>query len=99
MDFACFRRTCKIAFSLPCQANTQKDTDIAVREKSLREREQAVARAKEAIDDQVPEKLVQERAKIVADEARKAKLALATSKRFSNCERTSWWKPRRPGPI
>jgi hypothetical protein len=56
----------------------QKDTDIAVREKSLREREQAVAKAKEAIDDQVAERLVQERAKIVADEARKAKLALGT---------------------
>lgn len=56
----------------------QKDTDVAAREKLLREREQAVARAKEAIDDQVAEKLVQERAKIVADEARKAKLALGT---------------------
>lgn len=56
----------------------QKDTDVAAREKLLREREQAVARAKEAIDDQVAERLVQERAKIVADEARKAKLALGT---------------------
>jgi len=57
---------------------SKKDTDIATREKALREREQAVAKAKEAIDDQVAEKLGQERGRIVAEEARKAKLALGT---------------------
>ncbi|MBE0537369.1 MAG: DUF2130 domain-containing protein [Phycisphaerae bacterium] len=56
----------------------QKDADIAQYERSLREREQALAKAREAIDDQVAEKVSQERAVIVADEARKAKLALAT---------------------
>jgi hypothetical protein len=54
----------------------QKDADIAKRETSLHEREEALAKAKEAIDDQVAEKLRQERTKIIAEEARKAKLAL-----------------------
>jgi hypothetical protein len=55
-----------------------KDTDIAKKEESLREREEAVAKAKQAIDDQVAEKLVLERAKIVTEESKKAKLALQT---------------------
>lgn len=55
-----------------------KDTDIARKEVSLREREEAVAKAKQAIDDQVAEKLVAERAKIVSEESKKAKLALQT---------------------
>ncbi len=56
----------------------QKDTDIANRELSLREREQTLSKAKETVDDQVAEKLKQERANIVAEEAKKAKRALAT---------------------
>jgi hypothetical protein len=56
----------------------QKDTDISTREIALREREKTIAKEKAAIDDQVAEKLQQERAKIVADEAKKAKLALAS---------------------
>jgi hypothetical protein len=56
----------------------KKDADIAGREESLREREEAVSKAKETIDDQVAEKLRQERAKIAAEEARKAKLTLQT---------------------
>ncbi len=56
---------------------SKKDTDIAKREASLREREEALSTAKETIDDQVAEKLRQERIKIVVEEARKAKLALA----------------------
>ncbi|MDH4085665.1 MAG: DUF2130 domain-containing protein [Nitrospira sp.] len=55
-----------------------KDTDIARKEESLREREEAVTKAKQAIDDQVAEKLVAERAKIVTEESKKAKLALQT---------------------
>jgi hypothetical protein len=55
-----------------------KDTDIAKKEKSLREREEAVSKATQAIDDQVAEKLLLERAKIVTEESRKAKLALQT---------------------
>ena len=55
----------------------QKDADIAARESTLREREAALTKAKEAIDDQVAEKLKQERTKIVAEEAKKAKLMAA----------------------
>ena len=57
---------------------SQKDTDIIQRETALREREEALSKAKETIDDQLAEKLRLERTKIAAEEARKAKLALAT---------------------
>ena len=53
-----------------------KDMAIAKKEESLREREAAVSRSKQTIDDQVAQKLLQERAKIVTEEAKKAKLAL-----------------------
>ncbi len=53
-----------------------KDSDIAKKEEVLREREEAVSKAKQAIDDQVAEKLAAERAKIVSEESKKAKLAL-----------------------
>lgn len=56
----------------------QKDTDIASRQKALQEREDALSKAKELLESQVAEKLKQERAKIVAEEAKKAKLALST---------------------
>lgn len=54
----------------------QKDADVVKREASLREQEEALSRVKESIDEEVAEKLRLERSKIVADEARKAKLAL-----------------------
>lgn len=53
---------------------TQKDADIANRENSLRQREEAVLKARGAIDEQVAHKLQEERAKIAADEAKKAKM-------------------------
>ena len=53
-----------------------KDADVAKKEASLREREEAVSKAKQTIDDQVSEKLLLERAKIVIQESKKAKLAL-----------------------
>ncbi|MGH9426296.1 MAG: DUF2130 domain-containing protein [Terriglobia bacterium] len=53
----------------------QKDADVAKREAGLREREEAVAKAQETLDDQVAEKVRQERGKIAAEEAKKAKLA------------------------
>ena len=56
----------------------QKDADAAKREAALREREEAVSKAQQAIDDQVVEKLRLERTRIVAEEAKKAKLALQT---------------------
>ncbi len=55
-----------------------KDSDIAKKEEVLRDREEAVSKAKQAIDDQVAEKLVAERAKIVSEESKKAKQALQT---------------------
>jgi hypothetical protein len=56
----------------------QKDTDIAKRETALHEQEEALSKAKETIDDQVAERLRLERSKIIAEEAKKAKLAVAT---------------------
>ena len=56
----------------------KKDGDVARREAALREREEALNREKDSIEDQVAEKLRLERAKISAEEARKAKIAMAT---------------------
>lgn len=53
-----------------------KDSDIAKKEEVLREREEAITKAKQAIDDQVAEKLVVERTRIASEESKKAKLAL-----------------------
>ena len=55
----------------------QKDADVAKREMTLRDQEIALSKAKETMDDQVIERLNQERAKIVAEEAKKAKLAIS----------------------
>lgn len=55
----------------------QKDADIVKRESTLREQEAALTKAKEAIDEQVAEKVKQERSKIAAEEAKKAKLVAA----------------------
>lgn len=55
----------------------QKDADIVKREATLREQEAALTKAKEAIDDQVAEKVKLERSKIAAEEAKKAKLVAA----------------------
>ena len=56
----------------------QKDTDIAKRESTLRVREETLAKAKDTIDEQIAEKLKQERTRIVAEEAKKAKLVAAS---------------------
>lgn len=54
----------------------QKEADAAKREAGIREREEAVARAKEQMDEQVADRVRSERGKIAAEEAKKAKLAL-----------------------
>lgn len=54
----------------------QKDADVAKREAGLREREEAIAKAKEQLEEQVAEKVRLERGKIAAEEAKKAKIAL-----------------------
>ena len=64
----------------------QKDSDFAKRETTLREREAALAKARDAIEDQVAEKLNLERAKLVADEAKKAKLLAANDLAQKNNE-------------
>jgi thiamine biosynthesis protein ThiC len=48
---------------------TQKDADMARRETTMREREAAMAMARESLDDQVAEKLKLERARIVTEES------------------------------
>jgi hypothetical protein len=58
------------------QRLTQKDADIAKREKTLHEREVSLQKQKESIDEQVQQKMQQEQVRIAAEEAKKAKLAL-----------------------
>jgi len=55
----------------------QKDAEIASQEGALRKREEALSKAKENMDLQVAKKIQSERAKIIAEEAKKAKLVLA----------------------
>jgi len=59
------------------QRLAKKDADIAKRQSALFEQEAALSKAKEAIDEEVTNKLRQERNKIAADEARKAKFTYA----------------------
>ncbi|HJU61792.1 MAG TPA: DUF2130 domain-containing protein [Candidatus Binatia bacterium] len=55
---------------------TQKDADIAKREKDLHEREALLQKQKELIDEQVAQKVQHEQIRIAAEEAKKAKLTL-----------------------
>lgn len=59
------------------QRLAQKDADAAKRDAALREREALLAKSRERFEEQVADKLKLERSKIVAEEARKARLALA----------------------
>lgn len=54
----------------------QKEADAAKREAGIREREEAIIKATEHMDEQVAERVRSERGKIAAEEAKKAKLAL-----------------------
>jgi hypothetical protein len=58
------------------QRLSQKDADISKREKLLNERAESVEKAKQNLDQQVEQKLQLERARISAEEAKKAELAL-----------------------
>jgi len=58
------------------QRLTQKDADMAKREKALHEREAVLQKQKESMDEQVAQKMQQEQARIAAEEAKKAKLAV-----------------------
>lgn len=55
----------------------QKDSDFALRERALLDREQALSKAKDGLESQIAERLKQERGKIAEEELRKAQLALA----------------------
>ncbi|MBL8024380.1 MAG: DUF2130 domain-containing protein [Elusimicrobia bacterium] len=55
----------------------EKDSATAKRETELRERENAITKAKASLDEQVAAKVKTERAKIVAEESAKARLTLA----------------------
>ena len=59
------------------QRLAQKDAAAAKRDAALREREALLAKSQERFEEQVADKLKLERSKIVAEEARKARLALA----------------------
>jgi hypothetical protein len=59
------------------QRLAKKDTDVARREEALRLREEELSKKSDAIDEEVSEKLRVERAKIAAEEAKKARQVLA----------------------
>jgi len=58
------------------QRLSQKDLDMAKRQAALNEQAASIEKAKESLDQQVAQKLQQERLKIAAEEQQKAKLAL-----------------------
>ncbi len=60
------------------QRLSQKDTDMAKREAAVIERTATLEKTKETLDQQVAQKLQQERLKIAAEEQHKAKLALGS---------------------
>ena len=59
------------------QQLAQKEAESVKRESGIREREAALVKSQEALDDQVAEKLKAERTRIAAEESKKAKLLLA----------------------
>jgi len=58
------------------QRLSQKDADVAKREKLLNERAETLDKAKRTLDQQIEQKLQLERDRIAAEEAKKAKLVL-----------------------
>ncbi len=60
------------------QKIAQKEADVANREAAIREQQAEINKAQDSIDEQVTAKLKTEREKIAAEEAKKARLILAT---------------------
>lgn len=58
------------------QRLSQKDANMTQREQALAERAQSLERVKATLDQQVAQKLQQERVRIAAEEQQRAKLAL-----------------------
>ena len=56
----------------------EKDANVAKREQLLHQQEATLQKAKETLDEQVAQKLQRERARIAAEEAKNAKLALGS---------------------
>jgi hypothetical protein len=59
------------------QQLAQKDSDFARREERLRQSQKALAKARQAIDDEVAKRLQTERVSITEAEKKKARIALA----------------------
>jgi hypothetical protein len=57
---------------------SEKEGEVAKREAAIKEPQSALAKAKDAIDEEVANKLREERASIAAEEAKKARQLLAT---------------------
>lgn len=68
------------SLAAPLLEATRKDYEerLAQKESEIAKREKALSKARESLDEQIAERLKQERSKIAADEARKAKQALQT---------------------
>jgi hypothetical protein len=60
------------------QRLTQKDVDVAKREKTLQEREATLQKQRETLDEQVAQRIKQEQVRIAAEEGKKARLALSS---------------------
>jgi len=58
------------------QRLSQKDNEISKREKFLNQRAESIEKAKQNLDHEIEQKLRSERARIVSEEAQKAKLAI-----------------------
>ncbi len=85
---------CKVEIKLteslaaPLIESTRREYEerLSQKEAEIGKREEAISKAKDSIDTQVADKIRQERAKIVAEEAKKAQLALATDLEQKNRE-------------
>ena len=60
------------------QRLSQKDNEISKREKFLNQRAESIEKAKQNLDHEIEQKLRSERARIVSEEAQKAKLAIGS---------------------
>jgi hypothetical protein len=60
------------------QRLSRKDAEISKREKFLNERAESIEKTKQNLDHEIEQKLRSERARIIAEEAHKAKLAMGT---------------------
>jgi hypothetical protein len=76
------------SLAAPLIESTRRDYEqrLSQKEADIVKREEDISKARESIDNQVAEKIKKERAKIAAEEAKKAQLALATDLEQRNKE-------------